>query len=227
MTAPDTPDLPGPWPDVLAAYADGELDPAARAVVGRWLACRPGACDELRAQCLLSAENWPLWQQAEPPLPTETAWAGVCDAIAAAVSRPATPVGPPDPPAGRRWRSGRVLMRGLAAAAAGVAFLAVVPFFSPPHPTGYTPPPGDPDPLAGVGTLSLATAGDVDIQRVAGNAAVWLPIGEPPLSGPLVLAGEGDVELEGADVHPAWPAGGPRITTAPGDAPMIFAANPR
>ncbi|MDB5308701.1 MAG: hypothetical protein JWO38_2903 [Gemmataceae bacterium] len=245
MTAHDTPDLPGPWPDVLAAYADGELDPAARAVVGRCLAAHPATRDELRTQQLLSPENWTLWQQAEPTLPSEAVWAAVREAVAeGALPLPVTMAGPSVVPAPHErgwWRRTRgPLARGLAVAVAGVAVLAALWFVTdrvtpPPVTPGHVVPPvstdavnGRPtDPLAGLAALPLATAGDVDIQRVAGSGAGWLPVGEPPLSGPLVLAGADDVELEGVDPNPAWPAGGPRMTSAPGDAPMIFAAKPR
>lgn len=235
MTAPGPPDLPGPWPDVLAAYADGELDAPARAAVERWLAAHPRARAAVRAQKQLSPDNWPLWQQAEPPLPTEATWAAVRELVADAVHSPVTPAAPSEP---GWWRRTGVYFSGGVAAfvAAGLLFATIGQLFFPP------PPPPEPltapevafgsvvegdDPLAGVAVLPVANAGDVDIHRVAGNGGGWLPVGEPPLAGPLALAGEGDVQLEGAEPHPAWPDGPPRITTAPGDAAMIFAAGPR
>ena len=94
MSASESPDWPGPWPDVLAAYADGELDAAGRAEVERWLAEHPGARADLAAQRELSPDNWRLWQQVEAPLPAEHAWMSVRNAVAvpahdrAEVSRP-------------------------------------------------------------------------------------------------------------------------------------------
>ena len=76
------------------------------------------------------------------------------------------------------------------------------------------------DPLAEYAVLPLAT--DVDIERAAGNSHDFLLGSEP-----LALAGEDDIQLEEAEPHPAWPGGAPKMTTAPGDLPMIFAARLR
>ena len=76
------------------------------------------------------------------------------------------------------------------------------------------------DPLAEYEVLPLAT--DVDIERAAGNSHDFL-LGHEPLA----LAGEDDIQLEEAEPHPAWPGGSPKMTTAPGDVPMIFAARLR
>jgi hypothetical protein len=54
------------------------------------------------------------------------------------------------------------------------------------------------------------------------GAGGWLPVGGVPLSGPLALATADDVELEEAEDHPAWPAGGPRVVLGPADAPVLF-----
>jgi anti-sigma factor RsiW len=235
MNAQPPPDLPGPWPDLLAAYADGELDAATRAVVERWLAAHPGACREVRDQRQLSPENWALWQQAEPPLPTEATWAKVRDAVANAVLPAATPA------PRREWnwwaRNSIYFTGGVAAAVAAMLLLCVLgPVLAPPpkHPVPVdqklqelaeqTPPA---DPLAEYPVLPVATADDVDIRRVAGDTGGWLVVGELPLAGPVVLATEDDVALEEAEPHPAWPTGTPRMTTGRGDAPMIFAATPR
>jgi len=232
MTCHGPPDLPGPWPDVLAAYADGELDAPARAAVERWLAVHPRALAELRAQKQLSPDNWPLWQSAEPPLPTEATWAAVRELVADAVHSPITPAAPAEP--GWWRRTGFYFSGGVAALVAAVLLFGVIGylFFPPPRPdvvpaiVGVQPAPDD-DPLAGIAVLPMATTDDLDIHRVAGNGGGWLPVGEPPLAGPLALAGEKDVQLEEAEPHPAWPGGTPRMVTAPGDAAMIFAAGPR
>jgi hypothetical protein len=47
---------------------------------------------------------------------------------------------------------------------------------------------------------------------------------DDPLAGSLTLAAEGDVVIETMGPHPGWPGGMPPMTTAPGDAPMVFAA---
>ncbi|MBX9583088.1 MAG: hypothetical protein K2X87_22505, partial [Gemmataceae bacterium] len=51
-----------------------------------------------------------------------------------------------------------------------------------------------------------------------------IPAEDDPLAGSLTLAAEGDVVVEAMGPHPVWPGGMPPMTTAPGDAPMIFAA---
>lgn len=233
MTCHGAPDLPGPWPDILAAYADGELDATARTAVERWLAAHPRALAELCAQKQLSPDNWPLWQQVEPPLPTEAAWAAVRELVADAVHSPVTPAARPE--SGWWRRTGFYFSGGVAAIVAASLLLALMQhLFVPPPPrpnaepviVAGPPTPGD-DPLAGIAVLPMANADDVDIHRVAGGGGGWLPVGEPPLAGPLALAGEEDVQLEEAEPHPAWPGGTPRMVTAPGDAAMIFAAGPR
>jgi hypothetical protein len=42
-----------------------------------------------------------------------------------------------------------------------------------------------------------------------------------------VLASTEEIALEEVDPSPHWPTGTPKMTTAPGDAPMIFAAKRR
>lgn len=234
MNAQGSDGLPGPWPDVLAAYADGELNPAARAAVERWLASHPAACRELAAQRGLSPANWLLWQQAEPTLPTDATWAQVRDRVSVEVFMPALPASRPE----RGWwkRAGVFFAGGVAAAIAAMILLGVLnsAFAPPPQQPVPTPwvrevvdqsPPADP--LAQYAVLPLATDSDVDIRRVSGGAEGWLPVGEHPLSGPIALAAAEDVSLDGAEPHPAWPTGTPRMVKGPGDAPMIFAANPR
>jgi anti-sigma factor RsiW len=234
MTCHGPPELPGPWPDVLAASVDGELDAPDHAAVERWLAAHPRALAELRAQQQLSPDNWPLWQQVEPPLPTEATWAAVRELVADAVHSPVTPAAPAEP--GWWRRTGFYFGGGVAALVAASLLFALIGhlFFPPPPPVPASAPEiasgsfieGD-DPLAGIAVLPMATTDGLDIHRVAGNGGGWLPIGEPPLAGPLALAGEEDVQLEEAEPHPAWPGGTPRMVTAPGDAAMIFAAGPR
>lgn len=226
MTGPA--DWPGPWPDVLAAYADGELDAPARAAVERWLAAHPRARAELRAQRDLSPGNWPLWQQVEPPLPSEDTWAAVRALVADAV-----PPQPTTPAVTREWgwwrRAGVYFGGGLIGFAAACLLLGLVGrLFVPPVRNDPVPVPARiDDPLAEYAVLPLANGSDVDIERVAGGGGGLLPVGAAPLPDVLVLAGAGDIEVEDAEPHPAWPAGGPKITTAPGDAAMIFAAGPR
>jgi anti-sigma factor RsiW len=231
------PNLPEPWPDILAAYVDGELECGDRAAVERWLAAHPRAREELRAQWKLSPENWRLWQKAEPPLPDDEAWAAAQETIAEAALTGAAKTDPALPRTERRdgrRRFAPFLAGSLAVAASVLLALGLVGRWLPrPADDGrngevvVAPEASADDPLAGIETLVLARDEDVVIDRVAGDAAGSLPVGQLPFTGPIVLATAEEVALEGAEDHPGWPEGGLRLTGGPGDAPMIFAANPR
>jgi len=224
---PDPADLPGPWPDVLAAYADGELDERGRAAVERWLAANPAARACVDAQRGLSPENWRLWRDAAPPRPGPAAWDAVRDGIAIRLA--ATRLAEPE----RASAASSVRLRRVIAAAAYSLTACVVLFpligmyvVYPRDPQrvveGRVRPPAD-DPLAGITVLRIATDAEVDVHRVDGaGAGGWLPVGGMPLTGPLALATADDVELEEAEEHPAWPMGGPRVRRDPADAPLLF-----
>jgi len=238
---------PTPNPDdfprgLLAAYVDGELDAEARATVEQWLAEHPEALDELQAQRELSPANAPLWERAEPPEPSEAEWAAVRRGIE-------DELGAPGRSPHRRWRAAAWAAAGLAAAgvAAAVAWVAFGPAAPPegggkpivvakapevaPHPrevAELAPAPRSVDPLAGFAVLPMATDDDVVLDRVPEFPAGWLPVGRHPLPGLMVLATEEEVLLSEVAPSSAWAAGGgPKMTTAPGDAPMIFAAKLR
>lgn len=229
--SPDPADLPAPWPDALAAYADGELDAAARAAVERWLDAHPGAWGCVEAQRELSPVNWRLWRDAEPPRPCSSEWDRVRVGVAAdlASARAAEPT-----PLRGSWR--RRVEWALATAACGLT-LAVIsqgPFgarFVPPGAQRVVERTGRPsanDPLAGLAVLAVATEADVDVHRVDGaGAGGWLPVGGVPLSGPLALASADDVDVEDAEAHPAWPAGFPQVIRDPADMPLLFPARTR
>jgi hypothetical protein len=83
--------------------------------------------------------------------------------------------------------------------------------------------------LAGLSTLKLAKNDEVVLERVPEVPAGCLLVGEHPLLPfeVLSLATEDEVHLEEVQPSSVWPVGVPRMTTAPGDAPMIFATKPR
>jgi hypothetical protein len=251
MSTPASPE-PDRFPiELLAAYADGELDPETRSAVERWLRNHPGALDELAAQRELSPRNASLWDRAAPPEPTEQAWATVRQGVANALGSSGGDAG--QPRWGRGWRVAAWLLSGLSAAgvAAAVAWVALKPVGLPPRVEHRPPvevvqrPPVSPeiappprsrltapaprvvDPLAGLSVLSIATDDDVLLERVPEFPTGWLPVGRHPLSGALILATEEELLLAGVEPSPAWPLGGPKMVTAPGDAPMIFATKPR
>ena len=63
-----------PFPELLAAYADGELDAAGRAHVEAWLAEHPEAHAELETQRNLSRKHGRLWQTSASASPGEKSW---------------------------------------------------------------------------------------------------------------------------------------------------------
>ena len=220
MTPLDSLLVPGPWPDVLAAYVDGELDPAARAVVERWLAAHPQMMDEVQAQRQFSPDNWPLWQQVEPPFPKEAAWDAVREAVHRGLDSPPMPA--PVRERIARRRTGVFLAGGVAVVVAALGFIAILGNpFTPSHQSDL-PEFVPNDLLTEYAVLPLATDADLDIDRIAGSSQ-GLIVGDPPLA----LASEGDIQLAEVEPHPAWPGGSPKMTTAPGDMPMIFAARLR
>lgn len=238
---------PKPSPDdlpreLLAAYVDGELDAEDRAAVERFLADHADALDDLQAQREFSPANVPLWERAEPPEPSASAWAKVRDEIEDRLA--------PVDRVPSRWRVATWALAGLATAgvAAAVAWVALGPvapqprkneprvvevtqgYEVAPHPrevAALAPAPRSADPLAGVAVLPLATDDDVILHRVPDFPAGWLPVGLHPVVGVLALATEEEFQLEEVAPNPAWPTGGPKMITAPGDAPIIYAAKLR
>ncbi len=220
-------------PELLAAYADGELDDAAAAAVERWLAADPAAREALAAQTALSRDNDELWAAAEPAPPCPAEWARVRDAVrntllmrcpkAAAGAAPLSWLHRPWCPA---RVTAAVLVGGLAAAVGW--FTVAAPPAPPPGQSLAVVPvgPAAPDPLAGWAVLPVATADEVEIQAVRGGLIGSLTVGRPLFAGSVVLAAADDVQFEGADPDPAWPTGEPRMTTSPGDAPILYATAP-
>lgn len=228
------PALPGPEgmrPEWLAAYADGELDAATQAAIERWLQKHPHALKELLTQRQFSPANWPLWRDAEPPRPDEAAWNRVGCRIHDAVLHPHRALATSS---SRRW-AGLGLSAGLAAAAA-IGFIAwtLSQFIAPPQTAPAAQPRHErvqvnplPAPWAEDELLPIATRADVEIQRLAALDHSAILVGEMPIEGPLVLATEDDVAVEGIEEHPHWPSGGPIVVPNPGDAPMIYVSRPR
>lgn len=230
-------------PELLAGYADGELDAATRAAVEQWLADNPEGLSELSGQHAFSRANAALWEQARPPEPSPAAWAAARRAIDDALATP--------PARPTRSRRAAVLVAACAAGLTGLAGAWVLTGWSFPRPGAVRPGPAEvvpvakapergpaapepapapravtpprTDPLAEFAVLPMATDDDVVLERVPDTGSGWLPVGRHPLPGVLVLASPEEVDLQDVDPSPAWPTGRPAMTTAPGDAPMIFA----
>lgn len=224
--SPDPADLPGPWPDVLAAYADGELNGCARAAVERWLAANPSARGCVHGQQAVSPENWRLWRDAEPPAPSPADWERVREGIAAGLIQSRTAVPAPTRGSWRRRAEWTLVTTACGLTLFVISLGAFGPWFLPPDRQPVIEraarAPAD-DPLAGVAVLPVAAEHEVDVSRVAdAGAGGWLPVGGMPLAGPLALATADDVDVEEAEEHPAWPTGFPRVRPAPADMPVLF-----
>jgi hypothetical protein len=105
-----------PSRELLAAYADGELDwrphlAGQRRQIEAWLAHHPEAAAELEAQM----EVGRLWSATTPPEPAPAAWAKVWQRVAAV----------PGPAKARRWPAALWLV-GLAVTGAAAAVLALL-----------------------------------------------------------------------------------------------------
>jgi hypothetical protein len=231
------PDFP---PEFLAAYADGELDAETLAALGRWLALHPEARESLQEQVELGPTNAAFWERAEPPEPTEAAWANV----RAGIERRLTPVAPAGPShrGTAAWALATLATAGIAAAlwlafgsvqqnAPSVEQPPVVEIAKPAPAPEQAPAPRTvapkPDLLAEFAVLPMASDDDVILDRVPDTRTGWLPVGRHPVPDALVLASVEEVDLQEVDPCPIWPAGGPQMVRNRGDAPMIFAAKPR
>jgi anti-sigma factor RsiW len=175
-----------PFPELLAAYADGELDAEGRARVEAWLAAHPKARPALESQRRLSRRNRKLWRAAAAPAPNERNWDRVFGRMQEVLNSPAEPV-PVSAP--RRFRPWRYLIPAVSTAAAAVTlFLA--------RSTNIPTPAPLPRPRAAENALVMATAADVDIISLDNQDAAAVVVGQLPLTGTVVLAASGDVELK-------------------------------
>lgn len=232
--------------ELLAAYADGELDADTAAAVDRWLADHPEALPCLNAQREFSPMNAGLWEYAAAPEPSAASWDAVRRNIEIGLNKPAAPAR-----ADRRltaWLLGGVAAAALAASVAWFAFGPVpqpgvgkpvseviaknetpAPGLPTPDSRFLAPAPraAKPDLLAEFAVLEMASDDDVILERVPDTRRGWLPIGRHPLPDTLALATIDEVDLPEVEPIPVWPFSVPKMQTPPGHAPMIFAAKPR
>jgi anti-sigma-K factor RskA len=195
---------PASW---LTAYVDGELNEQESARVEEWLAGDPAARAEVDAQRRLKA----LWEQGAPADPTPAAF----DAVRARIE-----AGRTSPAPASRHRARLALAAALAtAAAATLAF-----FLNRPAPR----PEPEPGPrLPAALPLEVVDADEVVIEELDAADRPLLVVGQPPVTGPLVLAGEGEVvvdHMESFPVHDRKPyLHAPRDGSPMLVAPMSFA----
>ena len=177
MSANDADDHDALPPELLAAYADGELTPAECRRVEAWLAAHPEARADVEAQRRLAR----LFDEAAPPVPAEERWA---EALAQVEQRPGRT-------AARPARRAAVAAAALAAAAA-VLLLALALKDPPPRAT-FSPwsrtPPADEEPWA------VVSADDVEILSMDDRDRGALVVGEPPVNEPMELLTEDEVQV--------------------------------
>lgn len=171
MRADTTPPNPGPTPERLAAFADGELHGCDRAKVEAYVAACPRAAVEVEAFRQLAS----MCQATTAPEPSPEAWAATLARVQAALPSVREPR-PARRPARRVWRP--------AIAAAAVLFLSLLSYAMWPARV-----------VSSEGPLDLADAGDVFIICMDADDVEHLLIGQPPVCGALVLAGPDDVTL--------------------------------
>jgi hypothetical protein len=160
-----------PTPEQLTAYVDGELDPALRNRVQTWLRNHPEAIPEIEAQQQLAR----LWQAATPSEPDGVNWTTVLARIDSGLVRTQA----------LRRRRRRAIGIGIAAALAAAVLLLV-----------WREVPEPADNPASAEPLAVVSPDDVEIVSLRAADRVTLVVGVPPVTGPLVLASPGDVELQ-------------------------------
>jgi anti-sigma factor RsiW len=173
------------FPELLAAYADGELSAAERAEVEVWLEAHPSGRELLEAQGRLSRHNRRLWKAAAPQSPAESGWARVFGRVQDVLDSPPSPAATQLP----RRRPWRIIVSALSTAvAAAVALYFTIP--------GAQLPSSPEQPEAAGERLLFASAADVDIISMDDRDAANLVVGIPPLSGKVILAAADDVKLQ-------------------------------
>lgn len=192
-----------PTPEQLAAYADGELDAAARRQCADWLDAHPDAAAEVEAWRRLAR----VWESAAPPEPGPAAWDAALGRIAN--SLPGDSRGPVR--AGRRFILWSSLLAAAAAAALTVSLSAklfrVVPADSSDDPNEREPYP-------------VATADEVTIISMDIRDTEALVVVLPPIHGPLDFAAFEDIEVV-ETLPPHQDAAAPRLDVQLA-LPMVF-----
>jgi anti-sigma factor RsiW len=183
-----------PTPEELAAFADGELEPAARERVESWLAEHPQQAAEVEADRHLMR----FWHDNPPPEPSADAWDGALAHISSAVPAPA-PVRRPWRPRTGSW--GRVVGSFLAAAAVLSGVLLARPLWKTPTP-GVPAVPGVTEEQEPEGPFPVATAEEVNIISMDAKDADAVVMGQP-LMGSFELAAPEDIQVLKVEPHPA------------------------
>jgi hypothetical protein len=190
------PTNPDPSLEQLAAFLDGELDPAAGSRVEAWLADNPPAAAEIEGQRRVLR----LWRANPPPEPSPAAWTAALSRVEAklpaARSRP------------RRLPRTLWLSAGLAAAVLAAVFLTRL------FPGGAPKAADDPLPVIAPGDVTIISMDARDAPGLVGAA--------PPVQEPILLASQDDVSV--MDVK-SYRDDGQTPLIGEGEVPMIVAAS--
>ena len=210
---------PGPdpenltWQQLLAAYADGELDEMQRRQIERTLARSPDAASELTAQRRFSPDNQQLWQQVRMPEPTPAQWSAVWQNVENRVHptvQPARSTRPRTP-----WLRRGLLALALALPTTAAASVALVMSLSPSNRPAADQPAESDDAV-----FRLTQPDDVEINSIRYSDQASLVVGRPPLAEAMTLVSSADVTLD--EIKPDRDGFLPQVQMGP-DGPMIFA----
>lgn len=216
----------GGW-DSEFGFGTRELSAEDREAIRDWLGTHP----EEAAQ-LPDLENLVrLYRQTPASEPSDKAWGdllvGVMAQMSTCVQGKSRPEAQPrnkNLEFGQRW-----LRAGFMGTAAAAAILLAVAL---PHGKQSSIPPtvdnlGPPDasiPVAfRLDALPILNSDDVDLESIKGNDSTLLVVGRPPLMGPLVLVGMGDVTLDSVEPDDDGMVPKVRMNSGPDDSPMIVA----
>jgi hypothetical protein len=209
------------WHQLLAAYADGELDEATRVLVEHKLRGGADAANELDTQRRFSPTNKAFWNAMRPANPSEQQWNDLHSRIAESVHSDAA-VGP------TRVRRSRWLRRGLlativaavpAATAAAVTLIVVLGR----HPATPVHGPGSTD--DGADAIVTTLPEDIDIQSMRPADARHLVVGQPPYPDEVTLVAVTDIQLDG--VLPSRDGTMPEVSLVGDGPPIMFSPRPR
>jgi hypothetical protein len=163
-------------PRLLAAYADGELDPRQQAAVETQLALDREARNEMAGQRAVTD----ALRNASIPEPDESRWNDSLAIIRLQLEKERT----------RRRGQIRGWWVGIGTAAAVLAFALVLRY------TQRTNPVPETSPALLNGPLELVSADDVVITSIDDDAREAVVVGDMPVRDPLVLADHGEIRID-------------------------------
>lgn len=199
MNGPAEDDLP---PELLAAYADGELPPDLAARVEEWLASDPDAAMLMADQSALSPLNEELKQELQPPMPSPQEWADCLKGVKHDLRK------------SRQSRRLRPFLAGVAVAA-GLFLTIWGGLRNDLTQLAFVLPIDEDD----VEALVLASHEDIEILSIPESAVPLLLAGRHPWEEDIILARAHELEFMGvgSDEHGRFPevASDPKADHAP------------